>query len=1036
LNPAGTYLRTAAGLTRPVRGRFAEGVGVPRLVGRERELEQLALAIQDARRHVLVTGDVGIGKTRLVTQAAQAARERGTVVVEASCLPLDVRLPLLPVIEIVRSLDKDLGRPAFAEVLAGLPQYALDELARLAPELIVRQAGPDALPGGEWQRQRMFAAVDLMLTRIASSRPVVVIVEDVHWIDVATLDLLTYLRASSSGSITLIVTCRTDETPLDPLVARWVEQSRRPETVRLELAGLSRPAMAELAGQTLDGTPSEAMIEELHRRTEGNPYFAEELIAAAVATTAGRPDVMLTRQPPRALAELLVARSRRVSPPARAVLAVLAVAGRPIPETVVARVTGMAPADVAAAMHELVDARLALPDSARPELGCRARHALLAEAVAADLLADERRDTHARIAAALAAIEDPALSAEIAGHWSAAGRSYDEFRFLLDAAEHSHRMRAYSQAADLWQRATGIAESRPDPAEEWPKSGVEPGWLRIRAIDALQACGRDLDAGILTEQTYTGYRDSASSALLAAVLHRTAWHRGVIGQREAPPSTAYALFDEASRIYETLPQSAEYARLLADRARFIWMDNQESGSEIVFRDALDVADRCGEPLEAAHALIGLAEVAFVHGDPTDGFALLDRVRQQVQSEPYGELSFRVDFMAAEFRSNALLKMGHLEQAERVALEGLEQARRAGAASGYPAAVLHHNAAEAFLERGLVDAAATLIAEVHDQAPRLDDWNLHLLQAQVEICRGAIAAAVARTRAVEMLDLTGPRMWVYERLRFLPRAALWAGEPASALDRIEQALGRLGGCSVELYCGELFVLGARAAADLAETARARRDDEAERVALAAADRLRAALEGMRGRPFIDHPFLSTIPGDRAEWQAELGRVHGVRDPDAWAQAAGIWERLDRPHRRAYALLRQAEAQLAQSRRPMSAADTLRAAADAASGMVPLASAIHRLADRSRISLRPAPTPQPSGSPEPPGTDDPYGLTNRERHVLRLLAHGYTNAQIGAELFMSPKTASVHVSNILRKLNVVNRAEAAAVGERAGLTDFVS
>jgi DNA-binding CsgD family transcriptional regulator/tetratricopeptide (TPR) repeat protein len=990
---------------------------VTRLVGREAELELLARAVQEARRLVLVTGDVGIGKTRLVGEAARSARERGVLVVEAACLPLDVRLPLLPVIEILRGLGKALGRP---DLLDGLPPYAVDELARLVPEVIGRAAAPDVLPAGQWQRQRMFAAVDLVLARVASERPVALVIEDLHWIDAATLDLLTYLRASSSGPVTLIVTCRSDEAPLDPLVARWVEQARRPETVRLELTGLSRREMAEFAGQTLGGPPHDAMVDELHRRTEGNPYFAEELIAAA--SNGGRRDVVLTRQPPRALADLLVARSRRVSRPARAVLAVLALAGRPVPETVVARVTGMAAADVAAATHELVDARLAVPDQARPELGCRAQHALLAEAVASDLLADERRDVHAGIAAALQALKDPALSAETAGHWAAAGRPADELGSLLDAAEHSHRMRAYSQAADLWQRATGIAERRPDVAG---KADIDPGWLRIRTIDALQACGRDLDAGTLSEQTYATYRDTASGPLLAAVLHRTAWFRGVIAQREAPRGTAYALFDEASRICGALPRSAEYARLLADYARFMWTDSCDAAAEPIYRTALDVAETCGDMLEAAHALLGLADVAFVHGDPSDGFALLDRARHHTRSAQNSELGLRVDLLIADYRSNALLKMGRLAEAERIALDGLYLAHRTGAAAGYSAAVLHHNAAESFLERALVDDAATLLSGVGDGEPRLDDWNLHLCLAQVEICRGAIDAAVARTRAVDILGLTGPRMWVYERTRLLPRAALWAGDPAAALGQVERALAVLGGCAVEQFCGELFALGARATADLAETARARRDDDVERNALDAVDRLRAGLDRMRGRPFADHHFVATVPGDRADWEAELGRARGVSDPDAWATAAETWNRLGRPYRRAYALLRQAEALLATSRHSTTAADAVRAAADAATGMVPLTAAVHRLAQRSRISLRPVPS-------QPPEPDDPYGLTTRERHVLRLLARGYTNAQIGAELFMSPKTASVHVSNILRKLRVVNRAEAAAVGERAGLT----
>ncbi|GAA4473786.1 helix-turn-helix transcriptional regulator [Phytohabitans houttuyneae] len=999
-------------------------MGVRRLVGREGELALIAAAVRQARRLVLVTGDVGIGKTRLVTEAARAVRSEGAVVVEAACLPLDVRLPLLPAIDMLRGLDKALGRQAFAEVLAALPPYSVDELARLVPEVVGRQAGPDAVPEGEWKRQRMFAAVEQVLARAARGRPVVVVVEDLHWVDGATLDLLTYLRASASGPFSLVVTCRSDEAHLDPAVARWVEQARRPETVRLELAGLSRPAMAELAGQILDGPPPEAMVDGLHRRTEGNPYFAEELIAAAVAAGDGSQEVALTREPPRALAELLVARSRRVSGPARAALAVLAVAARPVPESVVAQVTGMAAADVAAAVHELVDAKLALPDRARPESGCRAQHALLAEAVAGDLLADERRGVHAGIAAALEAMADPALSAEIAGHWSAAGRPDDELRCLLAAAEHSHRMRAYSPAADLWQRATAILEHRTGANGE-PE--VEAGWLRVRTIDALQACGRDLEAELLIEDVYARHRDTTSGALRAAVLHRTAWSRGVVGQREPPPSTAYALFEEATRIHEGLPPSAEYARLLADYAAFVWMDSCDSRSGAIYRDALDAAERCGATLVAAQALIGLAEVTLLHGAPSEGFALLDRARERARSGPHGELGFRVGFLTAEYHSNALLKMGQLAQAERIARDGLDRTREAGAVHGHGAAVLHHNATESLLERGLVDDAAALIAGAGDGEPRLDDWNLHLWRAQIEICRGDVEAAATRSAAVAALGLAGPRLWLYERLRLLPRAALWAGDPATALGYLEPGLDVLGGCTLERYCGELLALGARAAADLAETARARRDRDAELAAGAAVDRLQAAVELMDGRPFVDHHFLATIPGDRADWHAELGRARGRRDPDAWGEAAAAWERLGRPHRRAYALLRQAEALLATSRNPLTAAEPLRAAAGAASGMAPLTMAVHRLASRSRIPLDAAPPPAP------PPTVDPYGLTDRERHVLRLLAKGYTNAQIGAELLMSPKTASVHVSNILRKLDVTNRAEAAAVGVRAGLTD---
>ena len=199
---------------------------------------------------------------------------------------------------------------------------------------------------------------------------------------------------------------------------------------------------------------------------------------------------------------------------------------------------------------------------------------------------------------------------------------------------------------------------------------------------------------------------------------------------------------------------------------------------------------------------------------------------------------------------------------------------------------------------------------------------------------------------------------------------------------------------------------------------------------ARDRLTTALADMGGRPLADHPFWARIPGDRADWDAELGRSVGKSDPDAWQEAAATWRRLGRPHRVAYALWRQAESLLARSAATSDATIGLRAAAEAAVGMVPLQKAIQRSADRARIPLHP---PVHEAAPSRSPAADPYGLTKRERLVLHLVAQGRTNAQIGAQLFMSPKTASVHVTNILRKLNVGNRTAAAAVAERAGLID---
>ncbi len=175
-------------------------------------------------------------------------------------------------------------------------------------------------------------------------------------------------------------------------------------------------------------------------------------------------------------------------------------------------------------------------------------------------------------------------------------------------------------------------------------------------------------------------------------------------------------------------------------------------------------------------------------------------------------------------------------------------------------------------------------------------------------------------------------------------------------------------------------------------------------------------------------------ERATWQAERGRLTGDSNPDAWATAAKTWADMEHVNRAAYAWWRQAQALLDAGHPAAVAAPALRAAAKAAQGHAPLLAQVRALAERARIDPS-----EPSAAAVPgPGqaaTTDPgrYGLTGRELSVLRLLARGRTNAQIGAELYMSPKTASVHVSSIFRKLGVSGRAQAAAVAERAGLLD---
>ena len=234
----------------------------------------------------------------------------------------------------------------------------------------------------------------------------------------------------------------------------------------------------------------------------------------------------------------------------------------------------------------------------------------------------------------------------------------------------------------------------------------------------------------------------------------------------------------------------------------------------------------------------------------------------------------------------------------------------------------------------------------------------------------------------------------------------------------------------IFCGRLLAAGMRACADLAEQARARRDEPAAQAAAAAADGLAAWAGQVPGAPFTDHPFVATIPAERATWDAERTRLAGSQRPRRLARGRASLAGPGLPAPRRVRLV--AAGPGPAGRRSAGRRGRRRAAGRR--GRCRRARAFagpdSPLAERARIPLQ-TPAAAVPQTPRPAAPPAPYGLTGRELAVLRLLAAGRTNAQIGAELYISPRTAGVHVTNILRKLGVSGRVQAAAQAERAGL-----
>jgi len=1000
-------------------GRMAGRAG---FVGREDELSRLLGALGGDARLVLVVGDAGAGKTRFVGEGMARAETMGMTMVRGECLPLSATLPLLPVADALDDLGGRDGGALLDAALDAAPGYVRHEIERLLPGL-----GPDgpAADGrdGEWSRERLFAGVAEVLAAVArkTGSGVGLVVEDVHWADSATLDCLTFLaRAASWAGVRLVVTCRGDEAPLAAHVASWLAQVRGGSGVaEIRLNQLSRAEVARQVTSLTTGPVSPRVIEELFTRAEGNPFFTEQLVAAALAGEGQRVEagagLEVPAELPARLAELLTARADRCARDARAVLAGLAVAGRPLTEGQLHQVTGLDTDTVRQGLRELAAARL-LAESVVGR-GHRPRHALLAEAVAGRLLPGEQEMLHERTARVLAG--DPALAAEAAGHWQAAGRPAEELPARVAAAKAAERVFGYAQAAAHWQRAIGLSQAQPGLAAT---AGIDVPRCYVRAIDALYLAGESQRAGVLAQEAYRHFAGHADPAT-AAVAH----HRAAFFQMLDTPAAGLSLMQQALRLFERTPPSYDHAHALLDYAAFFVQHVEErlQANVDALNRALQIAEAAGATALIPRTVSTIAYQAFMRGQVTEGFAALERGRGG--TGPSRDSPALVWLAGNE--SDALLKLARYERAAEVGSRGFEAARRAGLQAWNVAGFLAVNAAEALLALGRTQQAAALIGPLTAGPGDRIHWMVQVVRAEIDLLRGEADAAAGWWQRIYALPAVTSRVdFAYEAAPQAAEASLWGGRPDDALAETRRALALFKVRDLTIMSGRLLTAGMRACADLAERARARRDAEAAAAAVTAADSLASWIGQMGGAPFDDHPFVAAIPAHRATWDAERTRLAGPSDPDAWGAAAKAWQILGTPHRAGYAWWRQAGALLEAGQPAAAAAGALRAAAGAGDGHAPLLGQIHALAERARVPLRPA------GAQRPAQPATRYGLTERELAVLRLLATGRTNAQIGAELYISPKTAGVHVSNILRKLGVSGRVQAAAWAERAGLLPF--
>ncbi|WP_344198239.1 helix-turn-helix transcriptional regulator [Aeromicrobium alkaliterrae] len=947
------------------------------LVGRRRELDQLLelSGVTGAGGHdvVLLGGDAGIGKTRLLRELAQRARDAGHRVLAGHCLDLgDSALPYQP----------------FAEAFSSLDTAERQHVAERFPALVPVLPGLVAAGGPVVERAELFASVVAALDSLATDEPLLLVVEDAHWADASTRHLVRYVLAQGfHGPVHLVVSYRADDLhrqhPLRQALAEWV---RLPGVRRVELEPLTDDDVADLArARSAEDLTSDA-LGAVVRRAGGNAFYVEELLDAGSGDRASAL--------PETLSDLLLVRLERLDDQARRLVRAASVTDGREGFPALASAAGLTESELDVALGSAVDHKV-LRRTGADDYGFR--HALLGEALRQDLLPGERRRIHA---AFLAALDEDAPATTVARHALAAGERSTAFGATVRAAEAAGRVAGYDEAARHYEQALALVDAAPEGTDEID--------LVIDAANALVTSGQLLRALDLLRDHLVQlptHLDTDGRGRLLVAIGNTTYFANLDAESEAASA-------EAERVVPDEPTVLR-AEVAALRARNLTNKRHDDQALAWGERALALAEDVRSEAVISDAKATLTRLMVRSGqDPERATAairdLIDGSR--ASGHVLGELRGLHQMAFVHFNA------GQLDQAEAAFVEGMRRAEETGWSWGpYGFDGRFFATLLAYL-RGRWDEALVLgdagpsapvmfaahlsaitllvaagrgdVDQVERTLPLRSMWrhdvaaSVHSSTALVDL-HGASGDLVAARRAYEALVELETRAWDEPlfpgRVRI---AAVLAGQYAAAatsVGRHEQA--------------RLLEHAAELAATVEEVVRDQPSFGPEGQTWR--HRAHAEIALLRWRCGVDAPTLDELR-------------------DHWVAAHAGFVSLDDPYEVARSGTRLASVMLA---------------AGDAGGAAALLDAARRTAER--LGAAPLIAEIHLHSPAPAAGES--DLTPREREVLQQVALGLSNGEIGARLFISTKTVSVHVSNILAKLGASSRTEAAAIAHRDGLIE---
>ena len=614
-----------------------------------------------------------MGKTRLLAAARSAT---DAFVAVGACLPLSSSVPLMPVADALREVhEADRGR-WLEDAVAACPAWVRGTLAGLLPEL-----APDTNGGGaEKTMTHLSVALRSVLMALAQRRPLTIVLEDLHWSDTATLDLMEHLVVR--GPVRLLGTWRLDDPGTAGPTIEWFNRIRRSAPVTtVTLSPLDESETSDQLAMLLGRRPSKSEAGAIYARSLGLPLFTEQLAARASVTAGDGPEL---------LGDLLDARLGDLAGAAWRLARALGVADRPLTSGVVAAAAGLSADELTEVLHTLAGRHLLATTT---DSTVMLRHPLLAEAIRRRLVPGEATAQHENIAQALALSPTP-VPAEVAGHWAAAGNAEQELRWRLRAAASAHERFALRHEVDQWVRAL----------ELWPKDIETVGDPPVRRYDAVVAA-LDLIGGVDLERARALVEDALSLASSLPPLEAAeVWQRagGFLTETD-DPERGLALVQRALAVYESAPPCEGHVRAL-----FVWTHalrrvGRYAESAMAAGRGVEVAAAVGDPSSYRRMVIQKAWTDAKNGARD---AALDGARVAAemvvpQPDPRGDV-----FVAGSITDILLLTAGDVEDVVRAARSGLEAADAWGLDT-FSVTVLRYNVALAMRRAGQVGAGMGL-----------------------------------------------------------------------------------------------------------------------------------------------------------------------------------------------------------------------------------------------------------------------------------------------------------------------------------------